>query len=1007
MNRRTFLELLGVVGAAAACNGAPPETISSYLRPPEGITPGVSTWYASVCRACSAGCGILARTREARPVKLEGNPLHPINGGRLCARGQAWIQGLYTPDRIRVPLLRREGRLEEVTWEQAMAELGQRLAPNARIGLLTRLESGAFESLVTDLASAMDLRHASFEPISYSPLAAASRLLFGREEVPLVDLADVDFVLSLGADFLDAWLSPVQLSGQWAQRHGFDQAGRTLILEYAGPRRNLTANAADTWHRVPVAQIGSLAAKLLAGVFEARKGSLEPGLAAVAETAVRQIAGVGSSEEVAPLVRRLLSAQRPLVLHGGIEDLQEGATSVTAAVLLLDHLLGATRGPLRYGANYALSKASPSRNAIGLAAQAASGEIDALFVWGANPVHDFPGDLGRRTLEAAPLVVAMASELDETTDKAHFVLPVHHGLESWGDYVVADGIEGIVQPARMPRFDSRHPADVLLDLAVLLGKTTKYPAFRDYLAERWVSSDRMERALAQGGAFDVEPLVRFPKPALDVELLADELSQIPPVRTAVPLVGHATLVVAASAAMHDGRFSNRSWLLETPDSLTQTSWEVPIEVSSDVAMARGITTGDRVRLSGSSLQRSIETVALVDPDMAAGTVALRLGGGRTFIPQEPDYGAGFSVDRSVVTGNVLEILDAFLDPPSGALLLSGTGVTLERVHPGLITRVSGSDVSTDRYLCLAMEARDALAGRYPVMTHEGERQASEAGKDDVPLDMPAHDLATEGERPAQNFYELSKHPEHRWGLVVDLDRCTGCGACVVACTAENNVAVIGPKEVRRNRLQTWIRIEKHVFDNERSLASGSSDSPGSDTHQRPSRVRFLPVMCQHCSQAPCETVCPVFAAYHTPDGLNAQIYNRCIGTRYCANNCPYKVRRFNYFDWAREAPEQLNPDVSVRGRGVMEKCTLCIQRIREATNRAKVDGRKVKDGEIVPACAQTCPTGALTFGDLKDPTSQVSRKAAQPRGYRLLDWLVNTRPGVVYLRKVYSNPEDV
>jgi molybdopterin-containing oxidoreductase family iron-sulfur binding subunit len=246
----------------------------------------------------------------------------------------------------------------------------------------------------------------------------------------------------------------------------------------------------------------------------------------------------------------------------------------------------------------------------------------------------------------------------------------------------------------------------------------------------------------------------------------------------------------------------------------------------------------------------------------------------------------------------------------------------------------------------------------------------------------------EGARPADNLHELQKFPEHRWGMVVDLDRCTGCGACVVACYAENNIPVVGRDQVLKGRELSWLRIEKHVF------------GVGRDR-----QVRFLPVMCQHCAQAPCETVCPVFAAYHTPDGLNAQIYNRCIGTRYCANNCPYKVRRFNYFDWPRDqaATQQLNPDVTVRSRGVMEKCTFCIQRIREATNRAKADGRSVADGEIQPACVQTCPTGALRFGDFKQPAWAMSRLARDPRAYRLLDYMVNTRPSVVYLRKVTSD----
>jgi molybdopterin-containing oxidoreductase family iron-sulfur binding subunit len=345
------------------------------------------------------------------------------------------------------------------------------------------------------------------------------------------------------------------------------------------------------------------------------------------------------------------------------------------------------------------------------------------------------------------------------------------------------------------------------------------------------------------------------------------------------------------------------------------------------------------------------------------------------------------------SGNVMQLLGRMLDPVSGELAFAQTRVSLSPAHHGLLTRVSGGEDTEERLLCLDMELRDARVGAFPVLTRHGEEKLVPGEKPRGGLlPMPHDDLAFEGKRPMDSVYPLHAHPEHRWGMTVDLDRCTGCGACMVACLAENNVAIVGPEQVRMGRRQTWIRIERHAF----------GEGQGR-------RVRFLPVMCQHCAQAPCETVCPVFAAHHTPDGLNAQIYNRCIGTRYCANNCPYKVRRFNFFDWPREQPanQQLNPDVTVRSRGVMEKCTFCIQRIREVTNRAKAERRSVRDQEIRPACVQTCPTGALTFGDLRRPDSMVARLARDPRGYRLLDYAVNTRPGVVYLRRVYSDPEEV
>ena len=316
-----------------------------------------------------------------------------------------------------------------------------------------------------------------------------------------------------------------------------------------------------------------------------------------------------------------------------------------------------------------------------------------------------------------------------------------------------------------------------------------------------------------------------------------------------------------------------------------------------------------------------------------------------------------------------------------------------QVGPGSLVTTMGSGRSEGRHLYLSVDAEEARAGRYPRMTRHGEEHPDEHGAlHGDPLPMPHDEIAAEGSRDAGNIVPGQRYSEHRWGMVVDLDLCTGCGACAVACYAENNVPVVGSVEVGRGRELSWIRLEKHVF------------GEGSDE-----RWRCLPVMCQQCDNAPCEVVCPVFASHHTKDGLNAQIYNRCVGTRYCANNCPYKARRFNYFDYPREEPgnQQLNPDVTVRSRGVAEKCTFCVQRIREVTSRAKAERRPVRDGEIVPACVQTCPTGALHFGDFKQQNWAMSRLARDPRGYRLLDYHANTRPGVVYLRKVDSDPEKV
>jgi anaerobic selenocysteine-containing dehydrogenase/Fe-S-cluster-containing dehydrogenase component len=974
MDRRTFLELMGAGSASvlAACTGAPKQRIYAYLNPPAGVLPGVASYYATVCRGCPAGCGIVVKTREARPIKLEGNPAHPVNRGALCARGQAQIQGLYGRDRVRGPQLRKHGKLVDVEWDEALAAAAEALAQAKRWALVTGIESGTFEDLVGALGESFSgLAHVRYEPVSLAAQKEASRLLFGLDEVPTVELDKADYVLSLGADFLDAWASPVQFARQWSAAHG--GPGRRQFVDYVGPRRNLTATAADAWTRLAPEQIGDFARAVLATLFAARKDRLSSEQAELAAAWVEQLAPAGQPAGVAPVSQRLLAARKPIVLFGGTEVLGADAVSIHAAALLANLLAGALGEAQCYGRDFAQGKVDPESRLVELLDKV--GELDVLFVYGSNPVHTLPGQVeAARKLAAAKQLIVLAHEHSETTALAHVLLPVHHPLESWGDFEVTSGVAGMMQPVRTPLHDSRHVGDLFIDLARRAGRPLAHEDYRACVAERWAKRQLTDLTdvLVMGGAFAAAQAGATPR--LSAERNSTSLPLVAKSQTKLAGQG-ATLIAPLSTLLFDGREANKDWLLEAPDSLTQSAWEIPAEVAADVARAAGLRTGDRARLRANG--KEVVAAVIVADDLAPGTVALRFGGGRS-VGREPP-----------ASGNVMSLLANTVDAAGGTLALVQTRVQVARVSGGELASVSGGTDSRQRDLALRVEWQDAKAGRWPIVTRRGDAQPGTKKWQGKSLPTVADDLANEGKRPHDNAYELAKHPEHRWGLSVDLDKCTGCGACVVACFAENNIPMVGRRLLLQGREMQWIRIEKHVFEDEAKAR----------------RVRFLPVMCQQCAQAPCETVCPVFAAYHTPDGLNGQIYNRCIGTRYCSNNCPYKARRFNYFDYEREQPanQQLNPDVTVRSRGVMEKCTFCIQRIREATNRAKAEGRQVKDGEIQPACVQTCPTKALVFGDYKQPDSEVSKLARDPRGYRLLDYQVNTRPSVVYLRKLYSD----
>lgn len=1012
VDRRSFLKSLGVLGATSVslgtllgCNNAPREKLYAYLTPPADLLPGISGYYATVCRACPAGCGLMVKTREGRPVKLEGNPLHPLNRGTLCARGQAFIQGLYSRDRVKVPLRKSGADFQEISWEEAyQAIVSQRESSKSAL-FLTGLESGSFEDVLADFMSSFDQGQIMmYEPFSLQSLSAASQLIFSTPEVPFFDFSGVDKVISFGADFLDAWVSPVQFSQQWSIGRSLDGESR-MDVEYFGPRRNLTATAADRWYKLSPDEVADMLL-LLAYELGSRKssGSEEN------QTMMSLISQFGEKPELpqsldgfdfSSFIEGILASQQPLVLFGGCDVSGEEATRSHLLALLINSMLGSLGSAIQYGRGYVYSQASPTRDVVSALNNAASGKWDMVFIYGTNPVYSLPGGVdAAKKLEDSSFVVALADRFNETVSHADIILPVHHPLESWGDYEVTTDIVGLMQPVRAPLYDTLHPGDVLIGLMEAFNFQPTHKAYKDYVVSRWkrlrnfddldnegmvpvdstedskpdkilAGHSSWEKMLIAGGFFktidDVKP-GNVPSVSRSFEV---------PAKSEPTQNKGYSLITPLTAQFHDGRGAGYDWLLETPDSLLQTAWEIPVEISQKISTEKGLSNGDLVTLTTES--GSLTAAVYVNDDLHDDFLALRFGG------------RYYSKDYGISTGNVNMLFGDSYEQQSGDRIFIHTSVSLTKKGEGRLTSVSGGVDSEGRYLSLAVGLEALKKGHYPVMTRHGEKFPDQSGHiEGHPVPMPESEIP--GKRPHDNIVPLQRHPNHRWGMTIDLDKCTGCGACVVACYAENNIPVVGKDEVSRGRELSWLRIEKHVF-----------RKKGKNV------VRFLPVMCQHCDQAPCESVCPVFASYHTPDGLNAQVYNRCIGTRYCANNCPYKVRRFNYFKYEREEPAtlQLNPEVTVRSRGVMEKCTFCIQRIREVTNKAKLEGRKVRDQEIIPACMQSCPTGAINFGDLLQPEWEMTKETRDPRGYRLLDYITNTRPGVVYLRKIYTDTENV
>jgi len=967
VKRRDFFKIVAGTGAAAAAGGCQQatETILPLVVPNEQLVPGVAAWFATVCRECPAGCGVLARNRDGRVVKLEGNPDHPVNRGGLCIRGQAALQGLYHPDRFSGPQ-RRDGALfTSVGWDEALKALADKVTAargggKARgIAVITQLETGSLGTLMDRWTQALGARsRVAFEPFAHEAIRAANRAAFGRDAVPYYAFEDAQVIVNFGADWVETWINNVALPASFARMHAFRE-GRTGTYIHIEPRQSLTAANADRWVlNAPGTEL-MLAAALLRMVGEAGGADRAGAVGQVDPRKVAEESGV-PFETLTAIASALTRNKPSLVIAGGAAASGPDATQLQYVVSLLNAALGNVGKTVRFGPDWAYGKATPYAEVAKLVQAMAAGEIEVLLLGpGVNPAFTLPG--GLKTAEAigkVPFVVSFANQPDETTALAHLVLPDTHWLESWGDYVPREGVNGLMQPTMRPIRDSRPFGDVLLSVARAVLGTEEgkgplpWPSFEAYLKAAWepLAKGDLAAAQRQGGVWR--------------DVAAASVGGARPMAvTAAPAklegdAGGYALLAYPSLRMYDGRGASRAWLQEAPDPLTSVAWDAWVEIATETARALGIARGDVVRVT--SPHGAIELPAYPTPTLHPKAIAIPIGH-RYARYHVPRY-----VGRPSTTQNPMALLSGTPEAQGGGVQYLGVRVTLAKTGARRPLAVLQATFDQDhrelaRHVELSAAREQALHG-----TPEAHEQVS--------------------------MYSNQRYPGYRWGMAVDVDACVGCAACVVACIAENNVPVVGKAEAAYGRQVHWLRVERWLEDGAPADATSS----------------FMPMFCLHCEVAPCEPVCPVFAPYRTEEGLNAQVYNRCVGTRYCGNNCPYHVRRFNWYNYDFPAPldVQLNPDVTVRQLGIMEKCTMCIQRIIAGKDHAHRDEkRRVRDGDILTACQQTCPTQAITFGNLKDETSAIAKLRRSPRAYGVLDE-IGTRPSVIHLQKVVRASES-
>ena len=1024
MSRRDFLRTSSVLTATAtlAATGcqAPVElTVPFHERPEDLVALGKPRIVATVLDGAPA----LVKTREGRPILVTPHPGHPSRRG-LTLRAQASLLDLYDPDRAPGPLSLRRGAGAPVAtdWAAVGSEVVRRLKAGGAVLLTGPLSGPSTRAAVAAITRATGLRHVSYGPLESDAVATAWREAFGDVVVPRprLDLADV--LVGFGADFID---DPSDgLEGDFARRRAPTDADGAPVkmsrfIQLEG-RLSLTGANADVRHRVRDSRLAVVAAAVAHELIVTR-GRWPLGDAAAVRDALALYtpeAAAAAGGVDAAIVRQLageLAAAGPrgLALAGGPASESETGVALEVAVILINISLGGYDGALFEDHR---ARPVPHGGAVALAALAgemAAGRVKTLLVAGANPVYDAPLGLDfAAAMGGVECVVSLADRVDETAALADWLAPVSHPLESWADALLPGGLLAIQQPAIRPLWDTHGLLDVLAVWGAAAGAggtlqaavdatrpgedgstapnlSAGYHLVRSHLGtvflgmppgsgafeEAW--SELLRTGSRQG---DPRPDARQREISSDALVLLNGLPGAPE---------GLELQLYPQHALRDGRSANNGWLQEFQDPITRMTWGGALSIAPRRFDEMGLENGDLVTVTTGDA--SLTLPAYRHAGMHDGQVAAPLGLGRTACGRVGDG-------------------------------IGANGFPLRRLHGERLVG-AGLPVEISR-----------AEGHSPLAIAQG---ADVIDRDRRQL-VPVTTLTEYEKDPAAGTEQTaggpSAWPEHaydtvRWAMAIDLSRCNGCGKCTLACQAENNIPVVGADGIRAGREMAWIRIDRYYDAPKKDGRWGAEVWDGPLEVVEEPVTLFEPMLCQHCENAPCETVCPFVATMHSQDGLNQQIYNRCVGTRYCANNCPFKVRRYNWFEYSYERRSRLfalvvpqlkrladlnargklqmknNPEVTVRSRGVMEKCSFCIQRIREARAENQRQGRSkdvFEEGAVRPACMEACPTGAIIFGDVNDPRHRVHHLARDPRGMRLLE-SVNVKPAITYLSKVRND----
>lgn len=973
-SRRQFLQLMGASMAMAGLTACrrPVEKILPYARQPEEVVPGLPLSYATAMPLRGSLRPILVRSNEGRPTKVEGNPEHPMSLGATSVFEQASVLGLYDPDRSKEVL--RSG--DEVAWSELADEL-RRLAQEGAARIAVLAEPG-MSPTVAALRGQLESRYNDVRWITYRGEGDDNegfglQTAFGRPVRPLYRLSRAQTIVSLDHDFLGATdPNHVYNSREFAEGRKLSSANDELSRLYVIESQfSVTGGSADNRLRLRASDIPSFAAALADELGVASGTS--PIISERARTYAREIAR--DLRAAGPRGVVTAGETQPPAVHALCASINSTLGSIGEVMMLLDT---------------GEDPSSPqSIQMQDLVSEMRAGNVDVLLMIGTNPVYSLSPELGFvDALANVPTTIHLGHHVDETARAAGWHVPRSHYLEAWGDGRAYDGTASIIQPLIAPLYDATKSEVELLGLLATGEETTGY----DLVRQTW--RGRIGGSFEQGWRRIVhdgfDQASAFSVTTATPSFSSDEF----------PASGTEDIEVVfrLDPTVLDGSYANNAWMQELPDPTTKLVWDNVALMSRATAEAlganvrydRGTYVVDRVSITTSS--GSVELPVWIMPGMPDNSVTVNLGYGREISsPRELRGPHVFDLDhktdvynRGPIANEIGHNVAVLRSARMGAVV---TGAQVERIG--------------GTYELVTTQEQGSMEGR-PILrkgTLEEYRENPTFAVEMEPT-LPGGEQWSEypelwsGRHPQEDPRQReSRYYDNQWGMVIDLNACTGCNACVVACYSENNIPVVGKEEVGNGRHMGWLRLDRYFV---------SSDELSEDEPE----MLMQPMLCQHCENAPCESVCPVAATYRSPDGLNQMVYNRCIGTRYCSNNCPYKVRRFNFYNWTKTMPETVqmgqNPNVTVRMRGVMEKCTFCVQRIRGGQRTASMENRHLEDGEVMTACQQACPSRAISFGDLNDPQSEVVELKKNSRRYEVLSYL-NTKPRLSYLGRV-NNP---